>query len=183
MLLRLLAFVVLVAAGAFALPGDANAQYVVRCESVDYQDNYCAVDTRGGVRIVNQTSDSDCYEGETWGYDRRGIWVNNGCGGDFEILGSGHGRPAHGQPAYGQGYSQGYASGHGQYQSPHGGGVPTVVCESQDFHYNYCAVRVRRNVEIVEQYSKTECRHGSTWGWDRGGVWVDQGCSAAFAVY
>ena len=178
MLLRCLAFVVLVAAGALALPRDANAQYVVRCESVDYRDNYCAVDTRGGVRIVNQVSDADCYEGETWGYDHRGIWVKNGCGGDFEILGRGGHGNGYSQGGYAQG---GYGDHQGRYQQPHGGG--TVVCESQDFHYNYCAVRVRRGVQIVEQYSRTECREGSTWGWDRSGVWVDQGCKGAFNVY
>ena len=176
---RVLALAVLLVAGAFALPRTAHAQYVVRCESVDFNENYCAVNTGGGVRIVRQVSESDCYEGETWGYDRRGIWVTNGCAGDFEILGGGHGRSGYGR---GQGYSQGYAQGHGQYQPAHGGGG-TIVCESRDFHYNYCAVNVRRNVDIVEQYSKTECRHGSTWGWDRGGIWVDQGCSAAFTVY
>lgn len=179
MSLRVLAFVVVMAAGALALPRAAQAQYVVRCESVDFNDNYCPVNTGGGVRIVRQVSESDCYEGETWGYDRRGIWVTNGCAGDFEILGRGRGRAA-----YGQGYNQGYAQGHGQYQPgpAHGGGA-TIVCESRDFRYNYCAVPVRRDVDLVEQYSKTECRHGRTWGWDRGGVWVDQGCAAAFAIY
>ena len=169
MLFRCLAVVVLLAIGTLAIPRIASAQYVVRCESVDFGNNYCPVNTGGGVRIVRQVSQSDCYEGETWGYDRRGIWVSGGCAGDFEILGTGHGRPAYGQQ---------------QYQPPqaHRGGA-TIVCESRDFRYNYCAVRVRRDVDLVEQYSKTECRHGSSWGWDRGGIWVDQGCSAAFAVY
>lgn len=177
MLLRCLAVVVMVAAGALALPGTASAQYVVRCESIDFRQNHCPVDTRGGVRLVNQLSQSDCYEGETWGYDRRGIWVTEGCAGEFEILGRGHGRPA-----YGQGYGQGYQGG-GHYRQPAHGGGATIVCESRDFHYNYCAVRVRRGADIVEQYSRTECREGQTWGWDRGGIWVDQGCSGAFAVY
>jgi hypothetical protein len=174
MLVRCLAMTVLVAVGALALPGEAQAQYVVRCESVDFRENYCSVDTRGGVRIVRQVSESDCYEGETWGFDRRGIWVSGGCAGDFEILGRGHGRP---------GYGGGYGQGGGHYQPPGHGGGATIVCESRDFHYNYCGVRVRRGVQIVEQISRTECVEGRTWGWDRGGVWVDQGCKAAFTVF
>ena len=42
---------------------------------------------------------------------------------------------------------------------------------------------VRRDVDLVAQYSKSPCRFQSTWGYDRGGVWVDRGCAAEFVVY
>ena len=58
-----------------------------------------------------------------------------------------------------------------------------VVCESNDYRYTYCPVPVRRDVDLVAQYSKSPCRFQSTWGYDRGGVWVDRGCAAEFVVY
>jgi hypothetical protein len=47
--------------------------------------NFCRVDTRGGVRLVRQRSESPCYQGSTWGWDRRGIWVDRGCRADFAL--------------------------------------------------------------------------------------------------
>jgi hypothetical protein len=47
--------------------------------------NFCGVNTSGGVRLVRQRSDADCVYNRTWGYDRRGIWVDRGCRADFEV--------------------------------------------------------------------------------------------------
>lgn len=59
---------------------------VIRCSSDDGRRNYCAADTRDGVRMVRQISGSACRQGETWGFDRRGIWVDRGCRAEFEII-------------------------------------------------------------------------------------------------
>lgn len=159
------------AVSMLALPGTASAQYggglVVRCESIDYRDNYCPVNTRGGVRIINQISKTACYEGESWGFDRRGIWVTNGCAAEFAVGGARYDGPRGG---YGGGYG-----------GPARGGR-ILVCESRDYRYNYCPVRVRRDVDLVNQISNSECRQGRTWGYDRNGIWVDRGCGAEFAV-
>jgi hypothetical protein len=69
------------AAGLNAAP--VRAETVV-CESRDGQTNYCSADTRGGVRLVTQYSKHGCYQGDSWGYDRRSIWVSNGCRARFE---------------------------------------------------------------------------------------------------
>jgi hypothetical protein len=58
---------------------------VVYCASDNMGRNSCDADTRNGVRIIRQRSDSDCIYGRTWGYDRSGIWVDRGCRADFEI--------------------------------------------------------------------------------------------------
>jgi len=39
--------------------------------------------TSRGVRLTNQRSGSPCVQGQTWGYDGRGIWVDRGCRADF----------------------------------------------------------------------------------------------------
>ena len=174
--LRVLAGMALACAMAW-IAGPAAAQgrgvAVVRCESFDFRDNYCPVDTRGGVRLVRQRSRSPCIEGETWGFDRRGIWVSGGCEGEFE-LGLGY----RGAPGYGP-QTQGYPGS--RRAGPRGGAY--VVCESRDFRYRHCAAPVGRDVDLVRQLSRTECRYGRTWGYDRTGVWVDRGCAAEFVVY
>jgi hypothetical protein len=54
----------------------------VRCES-DGGYQYCRADTRNGVRLYRQLSRSSCQYNNTWGYDRRGVWVDNGCRAEF----------------------------------------------------------------------------------------------------
>jgi Protein of unknown function (DUF3011) len=65
-------------------PGGGGVQ-VVTCASDDMRRNVCRVNTNGGVRLVRQRSDADCIFQRTWGYDRRGIWVDRGCRADFEV--------------------------------------------------------------------------------------------------
>ena len=64
-------------------PGD-----VFVCKSTDYRQNYCAADTRGGVMMRRQISGSACIQGRTWGYDRRGVWVTQGCEAEFQVAGN-----------------------------------------------------------------------------------------------
>jgi Protein of unknown function (DUF3011) len=76
-----------------ASEGGRNGRYdrgrqntsVVACSSNDMRRRYCDADTRGGVRLLKQHSDSACRQGYSWGYDRRGIWVDHGCRADFEV--------------------------------------------------------------------------------------------------
>jgi hypothetical protein len=55
------------------------------CASNNMRRNFCAANTRGGVRIIRQRSDTDCIFNRTWGFDQRGIWVDRGCRADFEV--------------------------------------------------------------------------------------------------
>ena len=43
---------------------------MITCSSNNGGRNFCAADTRGGVRMVNQRSGSPCIQGRTWGFDR-----------------------------------------------------------------------------------------------------------------
>lgn len=58
----------------------------------------------------------------------------------------------------------------------------TIRCESDSYRYRYCPIRTDNRVDLIHQLSKTGCRQNRTWGYDRGGVWVDQGCAAEFRV-
>jgi hypothetical protein len=72
----------------FRVTGDwqSKAAAFIYCPSDYMQRNFCAADTRDGVFIVRQRSESDCVFNRTWGYDRERIWVDRGCRADFEIV-------------------------------------------------------------------------------------------------
>jgi hypothetical protein len=65
--------------------GNNNNRDVVTCASNDGRRSFCEVDTRNGVMLMREHSDRRCREGSTWGFDRRGIWVDRGCRADFEV--------------------------------------------------------------------------------------------------
>ena len=58
----------------------------------------------------------------------------------------------------------------------------TIRCESESYRYRYCPARTDNRVDFLRQISKSSCRQYSSWGYDRGGVWVDKGCAAEFQV-
>ena len=144
----------------------------VECQSRDYRLNRCNVDWRE-ARLVRQTSSSRCVQGQTWGVDRRGLWVDRGCGGVFAEAG---GRPGRGGSGHG---------GPGGWQpGPDWDRDIRLACGSADFRYRMCQVDIgpAGRVRIERQVSDTACIEGRTWGANRAGIWVDRGCSAVFIV-
>lgn len=162
----------------------ANADQRVRCESIDGRQNYCSADTRGGVRLARQLSKSGCYEGSTWGFDRRGIWVSNGCRAEFivfESRGRSYYPPEDRDDRGGRGRDDGrdgrWDRGHGPREDQR------VRCESDRHRYTSCRVDVGYGrVEILRQFSDEDCRFNRSWGYDRRQIWVDGGCRAEFVI-
>lgn len=76
-----------------SVAGAASAR-TINCASRNYEYEYCRVDTRGGVRLVRQISNADCRQGRSWGFDRNGIWVDDGCEAHFQV-GGGSGGSKH----------------------------------------------------------------------------------------
>src|SRR5437879_4908277 len=64
-------------------PAPAPPQGVLICTSQPGERNLCAADTTAGVALVRSTGKAPCLLGETWGYDKTGIWVSDGCSGAF----------------------------------------------------------------------------------------------------
>ncbi|MBN8480957.1 MAG: DUF3011 domain-containing protein [Xanthomonadales bacterium] len=155
-------------------PGAGPDRDSVRCESKDYRLNRCNVDWRDG-RLVRQTSSSRCVRGQNWGVDRRGLWVDRGCGGVFVEAGRGPGGPG---PGPGPGGPGGWQPG------PGWDGDFRLTCQSNDFRYRMCQIDIGPGgrVRIERQLSETACIEGRTWGFNRAGVWVDRGCAAVFGV-
>ncbi len=139
----------------------------VTCSSDDGRRHYCGIDTRGGVSMVRQRSDARCQQGYSWGYDRRGVWVDHGCRADFVA-------------SRGNGYGPGGVNGRPGWNNGRGG--QSLTCSSDDGRRHYCTANTRGNVQMVRQRSDARCQQGYSWGYDRRGVWVDHGCRADFLV-
>jgi hypothetical protein len=145
------------------------------CESHDGRTQRCPVRTENQVRLVNQLGRAPCIEGRTWGYDWNEIWVDDRCRGEFVVgAAAGGGR---GGPPPGDGYP-------GDRGGPPPGGPPRDVftCESPGGRHQRCDMRVHGDVELVRQLSDAPCVEGRSWGFDRNGVWVDDGCRGEFVI-
>jgi hypothetical protein len=58
-----------------------------------------------------------------------------------------------------------------------------IRCSSQDYRYAFCSTRERVvSARLVKRHSKRPCNQFRSWGWDRDGIWVDDGCDAEFDV-
>lgn len=169
-----------VATPAQAQRGWGESGSAIRCESSGPGRTWCSVPVARGaaVFLVSQLPGAACVEGRTWGWDSRGIWVSQGCNGDFEVSRPGGGpplppRPPLPPPPPPPGGGQGWGGQQGE----------IVRCESDRYRYRLCPVRIgRRGVELLRQTSRSRCEFGRSWGWDRRGIWVDEGCAGEFRV-
>ncbi len=58
---------------------------VVSCSSRPGERQHCPADTSKGVALARTTGERPCLLGKTWGYDDEGVWVSDGCGGEFVL--------------------------------------------------------------------------------------------------
>src|SRR6516165_7548869 len=103
---------------------------IISCSSDDGERHSCIADTRHGARLVRQRSQAACKEGESWGYDEEGIWVDKGCSGEFTL---------------GRGETSGGAG------SELGG--RTITCASDDGRRRVCPADTGNGVQLVRQRS------------------------------
>jgi hypothetical protein len=152
------------AAGRYAGPGGAGgSQQVIGCASRDGRRANCPADLRGyTLANVRQQSRTQCVLGQNFGYDDRGVWVDQGCRAEFafDFRGPGFGGTGYGAPS-----------------------VTTQRCESVDNRRAYCELPRGVRVRLVKQLSRAACTESSTWGVDQRGLWVDDGCRAEFEIY
>ena len=81
---------VLAASMGFLVPTLALAQQPpaappLICESKAGERNVCPGDTSAGVALMKSTGPAACLLGKTWGYDDAGVWVSDGCSGEFQL--------------------------------------------------------------------------------------------------
>lgn len=88
MLLMLLGGFLSVCTRAQQAPANQSVTSVISCLSKKGERQVCAADTSAGVALLRSTGDSNCLLGRNWGYDDAGVWVADGCGGEFVVGGS-----------------------------------------------------------------------------------------------
>lgn len=55
------------------------------CESKDRRKRFCGASISVGAKLVKQLSGSPCEQGSSWGWDSKGVWVDNGCRAEFSV--------------------------------------------------------------------------------------------------
>ncbi len=157
-------FAYAVAAGGASGWGDSTTE--LRCASRDGREQFCPADNTS-VTLRRTVSRAPCVQGESWRFDRRGVYVRNGCRGVFEVrTGTGAGA--------GNGWGNGGSGGFGPLQ---------IKCQSIGGRWGACPVDIDGPVRLIKQESRAPCTRGLTWGiLNREAIWVGEGCRAIFEV-
>jgi len=66
-------------------PAPATPTTHVTCTSQASERQHCDADTSEGVTLATSTGSAPCLLGKTWGYDDTGVWVSDGCSGEFVV--------------------------------------------------------------------------------------------------
>ena len=137
------------------------------CRSRDGREETCTINgnSNGRVEMIQQLSNTACVEGRTWRADRNRITVRSGCQARF---------------GYGYGNSGGNWGGGGGWGGSNQGFAGQLECRSQDNRYRRCNANTENRVELLRQFSSSSCVRGRSWGFDRGSIWVDNGCQGRF---
>jgi hypothetical protein len=149
--------------------GNCSAEFAVRgkpkpvvttlaCESLNATRVQCPADTHYGVALIRQLGESYCILGRTWDFDATGVWVSDGCRGQFAL--GGFRLPTPNLPP----------------------NASKVLCEARDGQRIVCAADASHGVGLLRQLGDHDCILNHTWGYTRDGVWVEGGCKAEFAV-
>ena len=156
--------IVALAGLALSVPGRAEAQRTIKCESQGDARHLCSVPNlnESSVRVTKKLSDSPCIQGRSWGTVNNNIWVAQGCRAEFSY-------------AYGGGGSGGAVIG--------GSGVRKVTCASEGDARHACSVPGLNvaSVQILNRLSKSACIKGTSWGAAANAIWVSKGCRAEFS--
>lgn len=82
---RLIPLLQLGLASATLIGFKAMADDYVTCESRNDRYQSCRISTAGYVTLDRQLSSTACRQGRTWDYNRREIWVDDGCRAQFRV--------------------------------------------------------------------------------------------------
>jgi hypothetical protein len=128
------------------------------CESQTSGRQICPIAGASAVRLVRQISTAPCQLNRTFGTQFGGIWVSNGCRGEFDVTVTG------GSPG-----------------GPGNGLSERITCASNGGERVECRFRQAGRVTLARQLSTTACVQNSTWGVGSGGtIWVTKGCRGEF---
>ncbi len=67
-------------------PGPEGGGRTITCKSEGFEYRHCRVERRyNRIRVERQLSDTRCVQGDNWGIERGGIWVDRGCAAEFSV--------------------------------------------------------------------------------------------------
>jgi hypothetical protein len=144
-MLVLLVALLNVCAQAQQAPTSQSSQTVITCVSKLGERRVCTADTTAGVVLARSIGESECLLGKNWGYDDAGVWVSNGCGGEFGV---------------GKQQASGPASFVGLFE-PYGSLRTHVATFNDDLEVQDNATRVGINFAT---YGKVKVIAGAEWG-------------------
>ena len=70
---------------ALCLSPSVLADYTVRCGSDGHRYRTCRLQEPGYVTLEKKISGAACVQGRSWDFNRREIWVDDGCEADFRV--------------------------------------------------------------------------------------------------
>lgn len=141
--------------------GPGGTPRTIVCQSVGNTQRQCPIPAGGSVRLARQLTNVPCRLNVNYGTGNGFLWVNQGCGGEFEVT-------YVGMPGENGGAGTGLAE--------------QVTCESKGGERTECPMRTGGRVQLVRQLSSSPCTRNSTWGTGAGVIWVSRGCRGEFEV-
>jgi hypothetical protein len=129
---------------------------LVHCVATPNGRTYCG--THHTRYTISGNPGPNCVQGQTWGFDERGVWVTGGCNADFSYVDTDSAST-----------SSSYVDSSGR----------LVHCVSTASGRTYCGTAHTRYV--MAGNPNPTCVEGRTWGLDDRGVWVSSGCVADFS--
>jgi len=151
----------------------------IECSSQNYARQRCDVPWRD-ARLDRQLSDTRCVRDKNWGFDRHGLWVDGGCSARFVEAGD-HDRSRDDRHDRDNERAD---NGGGWRPEPSWNQRFSVTCESQDGRDHFCQVDMggAGHASLERQLSDARCVEGRSWGSNRAGVWVKDGCRGVFSI-
>lgn len=147
----------------------ANATAIFKCESQNNSRKDCNFDTRQSVTLVRQLSENPCVLNRTWGVDDDGVWVKDGCRGEFAV-----------NPMQSAMISSSPSATITTRTNAPLVVSSAILCESKNNGRSHCRADTSMGITLARQVSENECVRDRTWGVDRDGIWVSGGCRAEF---
>ncbi|MGH7498617.1 MAG: DUF3011 domain-containing protein [Gemmatimonadales bacterium] len=147
----------------FSLPLPVTAQVdargLVTCQSSGGLTRCPAGASWRGARLINQISRAPCLQGKSWGFDARGIRVDKGCRGEFNV---GRG------PAV---------------LPPPSTSTQRIICGAPTDAQVQCnVIGYAASVRIARELNPGRCQQNASWGYTALFIWVNKGCRADFEV-
>lgn len=131
----------------------------ITCYSAPDEERFCSAINDGQVRLVRNRGGAGCVEGDTWRHDDRGVYVRQGCQGEFVYR----------------------ALSDGIVRDTARDGYFEFRCSSTTDGERFCAID-NRGVRFLRWIDSPGCNEQRNWRHTGRGIFVSGRCRAVFGV-